>query len=79
MFGSDWDGAGVLVYDFPLSMFVASGRVVPILCVGFCVRMFGSRLWLGYCGCVSHLFVLVLLSLLLGILLGCIWDGVGVG
>ena len=46
---------------------------------GFCVRMFGSRLWLGYCECTSHLFVLVLLSLLLGRLVGCIWDGVGVG
>ncbi len=33
MFGRDWGGAGVLVYDFPLSMFVASGRVVSILCV----------------------------------------------
>ena len=32
MFGRDWVGAGVLVYDFPLSMFVASSRVVPILC-----------------------------------------------
>ncbi len=33
MFGRDWGGARVLVYDFPLSIFVASGRVVSILCV----------------------------------------------
>ena len=32
-FGRGWVGAGVLVYDFPLSMSVASGRVVSILCV----------------------------------------------
>jgi hypothetical protein len=28
-----WVGAGVLVYDLQLSMFIASGRVVSILCV----------------------------------------------
>ncbi len=33
MFGRDVGGAGVLVYDFSLSMFVASSRVVSILCV----------------------------------------------
>jgi hypothetical protein len=33
VFGRGWVGDGVLVYDFPLSMFVASGRVVSILCV----------------------------------------------
>ncbi len=33
MFGRDWVGAGVLAYDFPLSIVMASGRVVSILCV----------------------------------------------
>ena len=33
MFWRDWIGAGVLEYDFPLSMFMASSRVVSILCV----------------------------------------------
>ncbi len=33
MIGRGWVGAGVLVYDFPLSMLVASSRVVSILCV----------------------------------------------
>ncbi len=33
MVGRGWVGAGVLVYDFPLSMFMPSGRVVSILCV----------------------------------------------
>jgi len=33
VFERDWVGAGVLVYDLPRSMFVASGRVVSILCV----------------------------------------------
>ena len=33
MFGRDWVGVGVLVHDFQLSMFVASGQVVSILCV----------------------------------------------
>ncbi len=33
MFGRGWVGAGVLVYDLPLSMYVASGRVVSIMCV----------------------------------------------
>ncbi len=33
MFGRAWVGAGVLVYDFPLSMVVASGRVVSIMYV----------------------------------------------
>ncbi len=32
-FGSDWVGVGLLVYDLPLSMFVACGRVVSIMCV----------------------------------------------
>ena len=33
VFGRDWVGAGVLVYDFLLSMVVASGRVVSIMYV----------------------------------------------
>ena len=33
MFGRDWVGAGVLVYDFLLSMVVASGRMVSIMYV----------------------------------------------
>ncbi len=33
MFGRDWVGAGMLVYDFLLSMLVASGRVVSIMYV----------------------------------------------
>ena len=33
VFRRDWVGAGVLVYDFPLSMLIAFGRVVSILCV----------------------------------------------
>ena len=33
MFGRGWVRAGVLVYDLPLSMFVASGQVVSIMCV----------------------------------------------
>jgi hypothetical protein len=33
VFGRDWVGVGVMVYNFPLSMLVASGRVVSILCV----------------------------------------------
>ena len=33
VFGRDWVGAGVLVYDFPLSICVSSSRVVSILCV----------------------------------------------
>ena len=33
MFGRGLVGAGVLVYDLPLSMVVASVRVVSILCV----------------------------------------------
>jgi hypothetical protein len=33
VFGRDCVGAGVLVYDFPLSMCVSSSRVVSILCV----------------------------------------------
>jgi hypothetical protein len=31
VFGRDWVGVGVLVYDFLLSMVVASGRVVSIM------------------------------------------------
>ena len=33
VFGRGWVGTEVLVYDLPLSMFVASSRVVSILCV----------------------------------------------
>ena len=33
MIGRDWIGAGVLVYNFLLSMVVASGRVVSIMYV----------------------------------------------
>ncbi len=33
MFGRGWFGAGVLVYDLPLSMFFASSRVASIMCV----------------------------------------------
>ncbi len=33
MFGHDWVGAGVSVYDLLLSMLVASGRVVSIMYV----------------------------------------------
>ncbi len=33
MFGRDWVGAGVLVYDLLLSMDVASGRLVSIVYV----------------------------------------------
>ena len=33
MFERCWVGAGVLVFDLPPSVFVASGRVVSILCV----------------------------------------------
>ena len=32
MFGRGWVGAGVLMYDSPLPMFVASGWVVSIMC-----------------------------------------------
>jgi hypothetical protein len=46
---------------------------------GFCVRIFGLGMCLRYCGCLSHLVVLVLLSLLRGIFVDCIWGGVGVG
>ena len=33
MFERGWVGAGVLVYNLPLSMFVAYGLVLSILCV----------------------------------------------
>ena len=33
MFGRDWIGDGVLVYDFLLSMLVASSRLVSIMYV----------------------------------------------
>ncbi len=59
MFGRDWVGAGVLVYDFLLSMFVASGRVVSILCVWvMCpyawVKVMFMVLWMCFASrCVS--------------------------
>ncbi len=69
MFGRGRVGAGVLVYEFPLSMFAASDRVVSISCVWvLCpyawVKVVFRVLWM----CVA----LVLFSLLLGICVGCI-------
>ena len=85
MFGRGWVGAGVLVYGLLLSMFVASIRVVSIMCVWVLCSVsqdYGRILVLGlclrYCGCLTHLFVSVLLGLLLGICADCIWGGVGV-
>ena len=46
---------------------------------GLCVRSLGLGMCLRYCGCLSHLVVLVLLSLLQDIRVDCIWGGVGVG
>ena len=46
---------------------------------GFCVRILGLGMCLGYCGCLARQVVLVLLSLLRGRCVDCIWGGVGVG
>ena len=75
MFGRGWVGARVLVYDLYLvysSIFVAFVRVVSILCVWVLCPYAWVKVVFRCCGCVSHLFVLVILSLLLGIRVGCI-------
>ncbi len=54
-------------------MFVASSRVVSILCVWVMCPYSWVREYL------SRLVVLVLLSSLRGRCVGCIWCGVGVG
>ena len=51
MFRRGWIGAGVLVYDLLLSVFVASGRVVSVMCVWVlspysCVRDVFKVLWM---------------------------------
>ena len=79
MFERGWVGAGVLVYDLPMHIFVASSRVVPIICVWVLCPYYRLGLCLGYCGCLTYLVVLVLLKLLRGIRVDCIWGGVGVG
>ena len=61
MLGRNWVGAGVLVYYFPLSMFVASGRMVSILyvwvlCPYAWVRVMFRVLWMCVASsCVSAL------------------------
>ncbi len=61
MFGHDWVGAGMLVYDFLLSMLVASGRVVSIMYVWVLslyvwVRVVFRVLWMRVASsCVSAL------------------------
>ena len=79
MFGRGWVGVGLLVYDLPLSKFVASGRVVSIMCFGCYVSILGLGMRLRCCECLSHLVVFVLLILLRGICVDCIWGGGGVG
>ena len=75
-----WLGVvGSVLYDFPLSMFMASVRVVSILCVlVLCpyawVKVVFMILWMCVVSsCVSAL------SLLLGICVGCIWGGFDFG
>ena len=46
---------------------------------GFCVRILGLGMCLGYCECLACLVVLVPLSSLRGRCVGFIWGGVGVG
>ena len=45
----------------------------------FFFRIIGLGMFLVCCECLSRLVVLVLLSSLRGICVGCIWDGDGVG
>ena len=45
MLGRGWIGAGVLVYDLQLSMFVASRRVVSILLCVLCSWVMCSYSW----------------------------------
>ncbi len=81
VFGRGWVGVEVLVYDLPLSMVVASGRVVSILCVWvffpYCwvkvvfkvLRMYGAS------SCVS---AFEFAARYIYIYVDCIWGGVGV-
>ena len=85
MVGRGWVGAGVLVYDFPLSMFMASGRVVSILCGwDLCpyawVKVVLRVLWMGVASiCVSafEFATRYICRLYLGrcwVVCVCVWD-----
>jgi hypothetical protein len=57
VFGRGWVGARVLVYDCVLSMVVASGRVVSILCVWVLCPYSWVKVVLRIFGCLSRLVV----------------------
>ena len=81
MFGRGRIGVGVLMYDLPLSMFVASGRAVSIMCVwDLCpyswVRVMFKVLWMFVASsCVS---AFEFAARYIYIYVDCIWGGVGV-